>query len=363
MVRPPGTPPGIRVHATDDADRTNPAPRPLSTPLGPPTGLPGPRAPLVSGGLLSVRARPRLPKLPDGVASAAVGVPGVADARPVGRVVLMGGGAEDDDAARSFVAGAGGGDVVVLRASGSTSSYNDYFFADLAADPRPSSVATLRIDESSAGGHPGVVDRVDGAGALWLAGGDQHRYLSWPAPLIAALDRVGDGRTIGGTSAGAMSLGAFAFDAAEGGVRSPTALEAPADAIVSIVKSPFARAELADHLVDTHFSERDREGRLITFLARAKQQFQIGAPRGVGIDEGTALVIEGDRYEVRGRGDVFVYELAGDVTVEVGRPLEARGVRRARLSNGDRGAWPIETFEDSLEVKRGQISEITTSRS
>lgn len=356
MVRPPGASSGIRVPAIDGHETTSEA-TPLSTPLGPSTGLPSPTARHPGSGLFSVRQRAdrRFTPLPHGVASATIGVPGAVPTQTARRVVLMGGGPEDDVAARSFALGAGGGDVVVLRASGSTTSYNDYFFTDVAADPPPCSVTTLRIDAHEEGGHAGVVERVDGAGAVWLAGGDQHRYLTWPDPLLEALAALSSGRTIGGTSAGAMSLGGLAFDAAEGSLRSRTALREPTDRALSIVRPRFAQPELSDHLVDTHFSEREREGRLIAFLARARIDHGVDAPRGVGIDEGTALVIDGDRFEVRGRGDVFVYALSGDVVVRDGEPLEARGIQRVRLSNGDSGAWPIERFDDELVVERGEV--------
>ncbi|MEQ9502249.1 MAG: cyanophycinase [Deltaproteobacteria bacterium] len=354
MVRPPGSTSGIRVptSAADDPVEATPLP----TPFGPSPGPPTPTASGPGGGLLAARrhANRRFARLPAGVACGVVGVPGAVDATPHRRVVLMGGGAEDDGASRRFVEGAGGGDVVVLRASGSTSSYNDYFFEDVGADPKPGAVTSLRIDESDAGGDAAVVGRVEGAGAVWLAGGDQHKYLTWPEPLLAALDGVSDGRTIGGTSAGAMSLGAFSFDAAEGGIRFRTALREPRDAAVSVRRSAFGQPELADVLVDTHFSEREREGRLIAFLARVRQDFGIDAPRGIGIDEGTALIVDGDHFEVRGRGDVFVYALSGDV--DSSGALDVECVLRIRLSDGDRGAWPVDLSNATeLFVEGGRV--------
>ena len=50
-----------------------------------------------------------------------------------------------------------------------------------------------------------------------------------------------------------------------------------------------------DNLVtDSHFQQRDRMGRLVTFMARIDQDGSASdpAPRGIGINEQTALLIE-----------------------------------------------------------------------
>ena len=46
-------------------------------------------------------------------------------------------------------------------------------------------------------------------------------------------------------------------------------------------------------LLDTHFSERGRESRLIRLLQDTRNMAGIGATRGFGVDEDTALVITG----------------------------------------------------------------------
>ncbi len=57
---------------------------------------------------------------------------------------------------------------------------------------------------------------------------------------------------------------------------------------------------LDDVVTDTHFFERNRFGRLITFLVRARHEGRIADPLGIGVDENTMLCIEAD-----GRARVF----------------------------------------------------------
>lgn len=297
--------------------------------------------------------------LPAGVAFGARGELDQARAESAGRVVLMGGGIEVDRGSVLFLEGANGGDVLVLRASGSTESYTSYFADDLGVTT--SSVTTLLLDDPALAGDPAVLCRVDGAEAIWLAGGDQADYLvRWPDALRDALARaVDDGVTVGGTSAGAMSLSALAFDALNGSVTSEEALANPNDELVRVSPSPFAPDAMAGTLVDTHFVARDREGRLLAFLDRALVD---GAERviGVGLDEsGTALVIDGSSFTFLADdgGTAFLYEAIGPEEREEGA-LDLVGVKRVRFVDGDTGAWPIgfADADDVVDVTDGTVT-------
>lgn len=283
-------------------------------------------------------------------------------ATPTRRLVLMGGGAEDDAAATIFVQAAGGGDVVALRSSGSLSSYPAYFAAQLSPDPAPATVVTIRTSTPESAGHGAVLCRLGRAEAVWLAGGNQWDYLGrWPAQTAGALDRLaGQGVAVGGTSAGAVSLGEAAFDARFGAVRSPAALADPLRREVSLAYPVFAQPELDGMLVDSHFADRAREGRLLAFLARFLAERRRTTVMGVGLDEGAALVIEAGAYHVSARAGaaVWLYEARGPVALRPGRPLDLPQVRRAALPGGARGAWPprLDSLAaESVRVRRGVV--------
>ena len=273
---------------------------------------------------------------------------------PLRRLVLMGGGREEDTAARLFVEAATAGDVVVLRASGSLTSYTEYFKAALAANATAATLVTIRTSNSESGADPAVLCWVGRAEAVWLAGGDQWDYLGrWPPALHEALAAVAErGATMGGTSAGAVSLGEGTFDAQYGTVTSSDALADPMRREVSISSPVFAQPELSAVLVDSHFTERSREGRLLVFLARFLADRGEGPVVGVGLDEGVALTIEARGYQVtsRGSGAAWLYEVSGPATLSPGVPLTLDGIRRVQLPGGRAGGWPFD-FDTSGNVR------------
>ncbi|MDE2806770.1 MAG: hypothetical protein OXN18_16635 [Gemmatimonadota bacterium] len=273
--------------------------------------------------------------------------------RPLRRIVLMGGGREEDAAARWFVEAALTGDIVVLRVSGSLTSYPDYFIGHLAS-VTPATVITIRTSSPEAGADPAVLCRVARAEAVWLAGGNQWDYLGrWPTALHEALAAVAerDG-AMGGISAGAVSLGEAAFDAQFGTIASGDALANPLRREVSLSRPVFAQPELDGVLVDSHFTERKREGRLLVFLARFLAERGEDPVVGLGLDEGVALMIEAGSYEVtsRGAGAAWMYEVAGPSLLLPGVPLSLDGIRRVRLPAGSVGPWPF-SFDASGDVR------------
>ena len=277
------------------------------------------------------------------------------------RLVLMGGGAEDDDASLAFLEGAAGGDVVILRASGSLTSYPSYF-RGLGATPPPASIQTVLTPQPERGGQPGVLCRVDRAEAVWLAGGNQWHYLGgWPAGLHASLGAAGTrGGSVGGTSAGAMVWGEAAFAARTGTVGSSEALSDPTASATELVYPSFSAPELAGMVVDTHFSERDREGRLLAFMARFLHERPRTAVWGIGLDDGIALVVESGTFRVLGPsgGSAWIYHADQPPDLQGGVPLNLAGVVRRRLSSGASGDWPpaIDGPDvTALEVVAGEV--------
>lgn len=276
---------------------------------------------------------------------------------PERTLVLMGGGAEVDSASRTFVEAAGGGDVLVLRATGSVDSYTAYFSHDVGAAPAAASVTTLRVDVPEASASAGLACRVLRAESLWFAGGDQWDYAGrWSSVLHGAVAEASLHTSVGGTSAGAMVLGEHLFSAQDGSVTSSEALSNPTDAAIHVVRSPLAHPWLANTLVDTHFTQRDREGRLLTFAAHVLQQ---GATQvlALGLDEETALVVRNGTFEVQGVGSVWAYLVEGPgVALQAGTPLSLQGIRRLQLASGTTGNWPLQVSGgEGLEVRSGAV--------
>jgi cyanophycinase len=261
-------------------------------------------------------------------------------------LIFLGGGSTDqDDAMRRFASAAGGGNISVIRASGST-GYNQYLL-DLADAV---SVETFMLDRRELADNPRTNELLLESDALFVAGGDQWNYTRFwnNTRLSATLDSLIHGRNIpfGGTSAGAMIWGGRFFDASEGSVTSSEALANPFDRKVTLRPSLFRTPEvLHDRIVDTHFTERDRQGRLMVFMARSRTDDYL--PGGIAIDERTAFVIDEDGIGTAyGSGFVWVYLPYGNEnknTPEVmsdGTPFtwyrDARAVLVWKLANGQR---------------------------
>lgn len=206
-------------------------------------------------------------------------------------LLLIGGGLEPDDAFLWWNQQLNGGDVVVLRTSGAD-GYNDYIYSDLG---HVDSVLTLMITSRTLADDPWVTDQIQKAEGIFLAGGDQSTYiLNWKDTSLqeALMFAWNKGALLGGSSAGLAVLGEFIFDAKEGTVYSDEALANPYDKEVSLSRDFLTIPFLQRVITDSHFSDRDRMGRLITFIARLRQDNWADAVWGLGIDEGTAITVD-----------------------------------------------------------------------
>jgi cyanophycinase len=223
----------------------------------------------------------------------------------VGGTVLAGGGRDVDEVFQWMIKKAGGGDFVVLRATG-TDAYNSYIY-----DLGPiNSVETLLINSRILANDPEVERTILNAEAVFISGGDQANYVNfWKDTKVHyALDYLRNVKQIpmGGTSAGCAILGGTYFSALIDTITSPEALNNPYIRYLTLgyndfLKQPF----LSDVVTDTHFDNRDRHGRLTTFLARMSHDNGILA-RGIGVDEAAAVCIEPNGIgKIYGSGNVY----------------------------------------------------------
>lgn len=279
---------------------------------------------------------------------------------PKRTLVLMGGGPEVDEASRLFVEAAEGGDIRILRATGSVTSYPSYFTNELAPAPAAASVATIRTDDPSASTDTGVHCQLDRSEAVWMAGGNQADYVfGWSEEVHRRLSGNDAVVVIGGTSAGAMVMGEVLFDARLASVTSETVLQNPTASSVTISRSPIGQPELRGMIVDTHFSEREREGRLLGFMARTREFIPTGRITGIGLDERSALVIRADSFQVMTTGGAEVHLYAVDSGEQPrSAPLSLGPVLRMTHQNGSEGSWPpqfIPAQTDTILVRDGVI--------
>ena len=181
---------------------------------------------------------------------------------------MMGGGEDLDDAFRWLCKKANGGDFLILRARGDD-DYNSYVNGLC----KLNSVATLIIPDRNAAQDPAVADIIRHAEAVFIAGGDQSRYVNfWQGtPVQDAINaNIAGGKPIGGTSAGLAVLGEFAYGCLkdkddDNDLASTDVLPNPYHERVTLVRDFLKVPNLENTLTDSHFAKRDRMGRTLGF--------------------------------------------------------------------------------------------------
>lgn len=280
-----------------------------------------------------------------------------------GGLMLIGGGQWPVSAFRWFADKSGNGHILVLRASGAE-DVGEKIYRDIG---NVASVRTLVFDDRKAASDPRVLALLEAADGIFLAGGDQAKYVRFwkDTPVEQALNKhVARGRPIGGTSAGLAILGSAAYGAMDGGsVNSLTAMKDPMGPAVTMVTDFMDMPYLQHVVTDSHFAARDRLGRLIAFVANVRASRDPQAI-GLGVDEEGALVVEADgmgRFHNRGRGYAWLVQPQGQPGAVLGQPLNFENVRVTTL--GTEGLIDLKTmtidkpaFSGVASVRDGRLA-------
>ncbi len=228
-----------------------------------------------------------------------------------GYVAALGGGSVPDHVYEWMVEKSDNGKIVVLSYSDASNSLPEFFKSLGASDSY-----NITIDSRDKADQQSIYDEIVSANAVYLRGGNQWIYVrDWKSTRTeeAIREVFNSGGVVGGTSAGAMVLSEYVFTARYGTVYPPDALQNPT-AVQLDLESDFINV-VSGALIDTHFIERGRFGRLIPFLF--KLYVQRGANvLGIGIDDQTALCIDSDGIgTVKGTGAVAFYTITGDTFI------------------------------------------------
>ncbi|MFN8500169.1 MAG: cyanophycinase [Anaerolineae bacterium] len=243
------------------------------------------------------------------------------------------GGAEDKVGPRRVLrhflrlAGDGAARIVVLPvASSFTAEVGERYLA-LFNELGAARVAVIDVATREEALDPGLTRALDDATGVFLSGGNQVKIttLLGGTPLATAIRHChARGAVVGGTSAGAsvLSQHMIAFGRSGG---------APEQRMVSLSPGLGLTNRL---VIDQHFRQRDRLGRLMS--AVAFNPFLIG----VGVDEDTAIVLDHhNMLEVVGGHSVTIVD-GGEITytdihqVKQYGNVSAHNLRISVLTNG-----------------------------
>jgi cyanophycinase len=232
-----------------------------------------------------------------------------------GSLVVAGGGQLGPEIVQQFISLAGGLDAPMV-------------FIPTAEDGEPRLTAPNTFLAKAGATHvtilhtrdPVVADSVafvaplTAARAVWFEGGRQWRltdaylHTRTERELFRLLDRGG---VIGGSSAGATIQGSYLVRGAVEG-----------NAILMSAGHEEGLGFLRNAAIDQHLLTRRRERDLLEVIDRYPKLL------GIGIDEGTAIVVHGNAFEVIGKSKVAIYDPKYKVN--------GNGERYYFLSAGDR---------------------------
>jgi cyanophycinase len=235
------------------------------------------------------------------------------------------GGAENKENDRRilerFVTASGGtgADIVIIPTASrmhETGPRYERLFGELGA----SRVSAMDFDTRRDACEPGRLERLEQASGIFFTGGNQLRLTTLLGGTpVAKLIRAANARgvTVGGTSAGASILSEHMIAAGDEG----------SAVVAGSVRLAPGLGLTNRFVIDQHFRQRDRLGRLLTALAY--NPFAVG----IGLDEDTAALIGPDEtVEVEGSGGVTIVD-ASDVSyssidsVEEGQPACVLGLK------------------------------------
>ena len=182
--------------------------------------------------------------------------------------------------------------------------------------------STPHVDESAWGANvedEQEIAKISEAAGIWFTGGDQLRLIMLlltesgddTAMLAAIRQRLEEGAVVGGTSAGAavMSRLMIAGGDSMSALMQPITPVGPGRGSTSDGPGLLVAAGLGFipfGIVDQHFDERARLGRLVRALAILPSAERIG----FGVDENTALIVDfaGDAASIVGTGAVTLLD-------------------------------------------------------
>ncbi|MCG8527395.1 MAG: cyanophycinase, partial [Opitutales bacterium] len=214
-----------------------------------------------------------------------------------GTLMIVGGGSyRDSGILEKFIELAGGSDakfVFVPTASGRDFTSNEPELPTSWRALELKNVAILHTQDRAIADSDEFVEPLRDADAVWFSGGRQWRLVDAYKDTKAekmfrkVLDRGG---IIGGSSAGATIQGSYLARGDSSGNQ------------IMMGDHEVGFGYLKDVAIDQHVLARNRHFDLFTILKKRPELL------GIGIDESTAVIVNGDTFEVFGKSFVLIYD-------------------------------------------------------
>lgn len=269
------------------------------------------------------------------------------------RALIIIGGNEDKKYDRAILKEAarrvGGGKLVICTAA--TKRPEEIFntYATVFRGLGVKHIHKLNVQEREEGKKESNLKILDDATAVFFTGGDQLKITSQlgDTPVYQRIhDIYAGGGTIIGTSSGASVMCETMLISGSGD---------ESHRIADLRMAP-GFGLIKGLVIDQHFAERGRMGRLIGAVA------QNPANLGIGIDENTAVVLEQERhFYVLGAGAVYVMDGSGVTDSNIaeqtnGNVLSIYDIKMHILAQGDKYDF---RERRPKQLTRGELAELT----
>jgi cyanophycinase len=216
-----------------------------------------------------------------------------------GSLLIHGGGMLTRETVEEFIRLAGGKDVpfVIIPTAESNDDWGaQYVDRSFLKRAGCKNVTVLHTRERAVADSPKFVEPLATARGVWIDGGRQWRLADafLGTRVVVELHAVlARGGVIGGSSAGATIQGSYMVRGAPEG-----------NHVMMAKGHEEGFAFLKNTAIDQHVIARKREGDLLPVVAARPHLL------GLGLDEGTAIIVKGDRATVMGASKLLVYDFA-----------------------------------------------------
>lgn len=222
---------------------------------------------------------------------------------PKGKLFIIGGGDRSDDLMKQVLSVADltkKDYIVVLPMSSEEPDSSFIFFKTQMVKLTSNPIVMLNFNATTAQNKT-LTDSLQKAKLIFISGGDQVRFMNvvHNTPIKMAIQKAYEnGSTISGTSAGAAVMSEKMIT---GNQKLQKEYSGTFDNIrYDNLETSEGLGLLTTAVIDQHFLKRNRYNRLLSALV------EFPALTGIGIDEGTAIIVRNNQVEVAGESEVIV---------------------------------------------------------
>ena len=250
-----------------------------------------------------------------------------------GKLFIIGGGSRPDFLVDRMIKEAGlkSGETVAIFPHASEEQDSSFYYAKQQFEKRNLKAldCAFKKDEKLS---PSKLDSLKTAKLIYIGGGDQVRFMeiinSNPEVKNLLKSAYQNGKMIAGTSAGAAVMSEVMIT---GNQLKYKDYENTFDNIeIKNVETKQGLGFIKTAVIDQHFVVRSRYNRLLSLIIENPTY------KGIGIDEGTAILLKNGAAEVVGRAQVIVFKNPKQSKKLNGDKLGAKGITLDIYLNGEK---------------------------